>query len=62
MEDEVFMQEILHNSNRQSSKPVIHKDVVSIQKNIWKLCIGINLQHSCRKLKMYTTRFPFKKE
>lgn len=34
MEDEIFMQEILHNSSRQSSKPVVHKDVGSIQKNI----------------------------
>lgn len=62
MEDEILMQEIPHNSNRQSSKPVVHKDVGSIQKNIWQLCIGVNSQHNCKKLKMCTTRFQFKKE
>lgn len=62
MEDEVFMQEILHNSNRQNSKPFVHKDVGSIQKNIWKLSISVNFRHSCKKLKMCTTEFHFKKE
>jgi len=37
MKDEVFMQEILHNSNRQSFELVFHKDVDSVQKNIRKL-------------------------
>lgn len=44
------MSSCLHNSNRQSFKLVVRKDVDSVQKNIWKLYnIGVNLQHNCKK-------------
>lgn len=59
MEDDVFRQEALHKSDQWSFKLVVHKDANSIQKNIWKLYIGVNLQHNCKKIKTCTTGFQF---